>query len=181
MQDGGLERLLAQNRMVADSSSLERNVSNAVQRRATPCNERRATRVVQPAVEHSAVQSATANTQLRQTPSSAPPPKLKLPPNSQPHPTHSRPKPTVRFKEKLTRAKDMEIEDLPVVLVGNKCDLEDQRQVPRSEGEDLAKVCSWLTARFELGRRLLNPTHVTLFSNRCGEECRSLRRAQRPT
>ena len=34
----------------------------------------------------------------------------------------------------------MEIEDLPVVLVGNKCDLEDQRQVPRSEGEDLAKV-----------------------------------------
>ena len=47
----------------------------------------------------------------------------------------------VRFKEKLVRAKDMEIEDLPVVLVGNKCDLEDRRQVPRSEGEDLAKVC----------------------------------------
>ena len=47
----------------------------------------------------------------------------------------------------------MEIEDLPVVLVGNKCDLEDQRQVPRSEGEDLAKVRVIL---YPFALRLLN-------------------------
>ena len=43
------------------------------------------------------------------------------------------------FREQIKRAKDKD--KLPMVLIGNKCDLETERQVTTSEGQDLAK--SW--------------------------------------
>ena len=41
------------------------------------------------------------------------------------------------FIEQILRVKDTE--DVPMVLVGNKCDLEDQREVMKQEGEDWAR------------------------------------------
>ena len=41
-----------------------------------------------------------------------------------------------KFYEQICRV--TEKTELPFVIVGNKCDLEDQRQVPRSEGEQWA-------------------------------------------
>jgi len=41
------------------------------------------------------------------------------------------------FKEKILRAKD--VDNVPIVLVGNKCDLDSQRQVSKAEGEQLAR------------------------------------------
>jgi len=41
------------------------------------------------------------------------------------------------FREQILRVKDED--HVPMVLVGNKCDLEEERQVPTSEGSDLAK------------------------------------------
>ncbi|KAI9908108.1 hypothetical protein PsorP6_003703 [Peronosclerospora sorghi] len=41
------------------------------------------------------------------------------------------------FKDKILRAKD--VDNVPIVLVGNKCDLEAQRQVAANEGKDLSR------------------------------------------
>jgi GTPase KRas protein len=41
------------------------------------------------------------------------------------------------FREQILRVKDED--HVPMVLVGNKCDLEEERQVPTAEGSDLAK------------------------------------------
>lgn len=41
------------------------------------------------------------------------------------------------FREQILRVKDED--HVPMVLVGNKCDLEEERQVPMGEGQDLAK------------------------------------------
>ncbi|GAB9466241.1 hypothetical protein Gpo141_00003619 [Globisporangium polare] len=41
------------------------------------------------------------------------------------------------FKDKILRAKD--VDSVPIVLVGNKCDLDSQRQVSKAEGEQLAR------------------------------------------
>ena len=42
------------------------------------------------------------------------------------------------FREHILRVKDEE--SVPMVLIGNKCDLEGERQVSTSEGQDLAKT-----------------------------------------
>jgi GTPase KRas protein len=42
------------------------------------------------------------------------------------------------FKEKILRAKDMD--SVPMVLVGNKCDMEDEREVQTDEGKQLAET-----------------------------------------
>ena len=42
------------------------------------------------------------------------------------------------FHDRLCRVKDED--DPPAVLVGNKLDLEDERQVAREQGEELAKT-----------------------------------------
>ncbi|KAJ6227663.1 ras-like protein rasd [Anaeramoeba flamelloides] len=48
------------------------------------------------------------------------------------------------FYEQITRAKDSE--DVPIMIVGNKADLESDRQISKREGMDLAKSlnCSFI-------------------------------------
>eukprot|EP01133_Synstelium_polycarpum_P001345 gene1345-1539_t len=41
------------------------------------------------------------------------------------------------LREQILRVKDCE--DVPMVLVGNKCDLHDQRQIATEQGEDLSR------------------------------------------
>jgi Ras-related protein Rap-1A/Ras-related protein Rap-1B len=50
------------------------------------------------------------------------------------------------LRNQIIRVKDSE--DVPMVIVGNKCDLVDQRQVPREKGEGLAQTygCSFVEA-----------------------------------
>ncbi|KAK7745147.1 RAS1 protein [Diatrype stigma] len=42
------------------------------------------------------------------------------------------------FQQQILRVKDKDY--FPMVMVGNKCDLENEREVPKSEGEALAKT-----------------------------------------
>lgn len=42
-----------------------------------------------------------------------------------------------QFREQILRVKDAD--RVPIVLCGNKCDLEDERQVTTAEAQDLAK------------------------------------------
>eukprot|EP01087_Luapelamoeba_hula_P001062 TRINITY_DN1080_c0_g1_i1.p1 TRINITY_DN1080_c0_g1~~TRINITY_DN1080_c0_g1_i1.p1 ORF type:complete len:195 (-),score=24.65 TRINITY_DN1080_c0_g1_i1:83-667(-) len=44
-----------------------------------------------------------------------------------------------RFYDHIMQVKGKEEGEVPMILVGSKCDLEDQRQVSTSEGEDLCK------------------------------------------
>ena len=55
------------------------------------------------------------------------------------------------LRDKILRTKDDESDKVPIVLAGNKCDLEEQRQVPTSEGQELAK--DWECAFFETSAR----------------------------
>ena len=41
------------------------------------------------------------------------------------------------FREQILRVKDSDT--VPMVLVGNKCDLESEREVPKDKGEELAR------------------------------------------
>ena len=42
------------------------------------------------------------------------------------------------FREQILRIKD--VDQVPMILVGNKCDLEEERDVTTAEGQDLAKT-----------------------------------------
>merc|ERR1719410_510451 len=47
------------------------------------------------------------------------------------------------LRDKILRTKDDENgNNIPIVLAGNKCDLEDQRDVPQSEAAQFAKECN---------------------------------------
>lgn len=50
------------------------------------------------------------------------------------------------LREQILRVKDKD--DVPMVLVGNKCDLTDQRVITTDQGEDLARKfgCAFLEA-----------------------------------
>lgn len=50
-----------------------------------------------------------------------------------------------QFKEQICRVKDAD--KVPMVVVGNKCDLEQERQVTTQEGQDLSK--NWGVPFFE--------------------------------
>eukprot|EP00455_Lapot_gusevi_P047188 TRINITY_DN633_c0_g1_i1.p1 TRINITY_DN633_c0_g1~~TRINITY_DN633_c0_g1_i1.p1 ORF type:complete len:192 (+),score=88.37 TRINITY_DN633_c0_g1_i1:94-669(+) len=54
------------------------------------------------------------------------------------------------LRDKILRSKDTD--KVPIVLVGNKCDLESQRQVPRNAGEQLA--ASWGCPFFESSAKM---------------------------
>lgn len=75
------------------------------------------------------------------------------------------------FKDKILRAKD--VDNVPIVLVGNKCDLEGQRQVSASEGNGLAQ---------KMGCKFMETSAKERINN---EDCfyevvRAIRRAERP-
>uniref|UniRef100_M4BHB5 Uncharacterized protein n=2 Tax=Peronosporaceae TaxID=4777 RepID=M4BHB5_HYAAE len=77
----------------------------------------------------------------------------------------------VAFKDKILRAKD--VDNVPIVLVGNKCDLEVQRQVVVDEGRSLARRWGCAFMETSAKERILN------------EECfyqvvREIRKAERP-
>jgi GTPase KRas protein len=44
------------------------------------------------------------------------------------------------LKEKISRIKKNNKEKAPLILVGNKCDLEDKRQIDKQQGMDFAKL-----------------------------------------
>jgi GTPase KRas protein len=57
----------------------------------------------------------------------------------------------VKLRDQIVRVKE-DVPKVPLVLVGNKCDLEDRRQVTKTEGEDLAR--SWGVPFFEASAKL---------------------------
>jgi len=61
--------------------------------------------------------------------------------------------------EKILRTKDTE--KVPCVLVGNKCDLKDERQVEESEGRNLAKT--WGCPFFETSAKLKINNEICFF------------------
>ena len=74
--------------------------------------------------------------------------------------------------DKILRTKDTD--KVPIVLVGNKCDLEDERQVQHSEGADLAK--QWGCKFFETSAKM------KLNNEACFSELvREIRRQNKPT
>ncbi|KAL7683478.1 putative small GTP-binding protein [Plasmopara halstedii] len=75
------------------------------------------------------------------------------------------------FKDKILRAKD--VDNVPIVLVGNKCDLDAQRQVATNEGKELARQWGCAFMETSAKERILN------------EECfyqvvREIRKSERP-
>eukprot|EP00834_Sanchytrium_tribonematis_P004013 NODE_177_length_14091_cov_0.996141.p10 type:complete len:123 gc:universal NODE_177_length_14091_cov_0.996141:11745-11377(-) len=68
---------------------------------------------------------------------------------------------TSSFHDQILRVVDLEY--FPIVLVGNKCDMESERQVSTQEGKDLSK--SWNSKFFESSAKLrtnVNECYYTL-------------------
>ena len=61
-------------------------------------------------------------------------------------------KPVLEARRRL----GLDTDTLPLVLVGNKCDLEDERQVSRDQGERLAREwgCSFIEASAKTGHNV---------------------------
>ena len=70
----------------------------------------------------------------------------------------------IDIKDQIMRVKDIGT-DVPLVLVGNKCDLEDERAVGKQQGESLAQSfgCTFLetSAKLEVN---VNEVKKTFFS-----------------
>lgn len=62
-----------------------------------------------------------------------------------------------QFREQILRVKD--VDSIPMVVAGNKCDLESERQVSTAEGKNLAK--NWNVPFFETSAKL----------RKCVDEC----------
>jgi len=73
--------------------------------------------------------------------------------------------------DKILRTKDTD--KVPVVLVGNKCDLKDERQVEYSEGAELAK--QWACPFFETSAKIKLNNEACFF-----ELVRQIRRMTKP-
>ena len=66
------------------------------------------------------------------------------------------------FKEKIVQVKRRPIEEIPIVLVGNKADLEKNRKVQFDEGKELAK--SWNAPFFETSAKTRQNVEECIFS-----------------
>lgn len=74
--------------------------------------------------------------------------------------------------DKILRTKDTD--KVPIVLVGNKCDLKDQRQVEYQEGAELAKA--WGCSFFETSAKIKLNNEACFF-----ELVREIRKTKKPT
>eukprot|EP01105_Mastigella_eilhardi_P003116 TRINITY_DN13963_c0_g1_i4.p1 TRINITY_DN13963_c0_g1~~TRINITY_DN13963_c0_g1_i4.p1 ORF type:complete len:215 (+),score=42.55 TRINITY_DN13963_c0_g1_i4:2-646(+) len=76
------------------------------------------------------------------------------------------------LRQQIYRARDVDYDvPIPVILCGNKCDLESERQVATNEGQDLAK--SWNQTFFETSAltRLNVETAFHMCVRRIREQC----------
>eukprot|EP00732_Lithocolla_globosa_P006749 Lithocolla_globosa_v1_NODE_8047_length_868_cov_12710.964330.p1 type:complete len:123 gc:universal NODE_8047_length_868_cov_12710.964330:483-115(-) len=66
------------------------------------------------------------------------------------------------IKEQICRVKDAEAKDVPMILVGNKCDLEDDRVVDKQAALEKAK--SWACETIEASARKKMNVDETFYS-----------------
>uniref|UniRef100_A0A6I8MZA0 small monomeric GTPase n=3 Tax=Mammalia TaxID=40674 RepID=A0A6I8MZA0_ORNAN len=69
------------------------------------------------------------------------------------------------LREQILRVKDTE--DVPMILVGNKCDLEDERVVGKEQGQNLAR--QWCNCAFleSSAKSKINVNEITGMKNCC--------------
>eukprot|EP00731_Ephydatia_muelleri_P001080 Em0001g1080a len=67
------------------------------------------------------------------------------------------------LREQILRVKDQD--DVPTVLVGNKCDLEDERVVGRDQGQNLARQWNNITFMESSAKAKTNVSEVRIVSN----------------